>query len=280
MDDSKTAESPAPQTDRSQLLFALRWPLALLTVVALLVFGSLAAYYLTLKQAADGAAALGDAASDVAGRVADRAEQLAESFFTGDVTESFVSSMPKFDRSGVGRLEVASMELTEKLARADERRAFFDVVPLGKTKVEIEVPVTYRYHVPVSGEWRLEIHGPVCLVVAPPLEPTLPPAIHTDRLQTSSQEDLLRFDAGEQMAELQRNLTPRLSRRAASPAYLDLVRDEARRGVADFVRSWLLDQEFWVDDRFATIRVVFADEIEGPVDGEIEAPPAPTLDPG
>ena len=272
MDDSKTAESPAPQTDRSQLLFALRWPLALLTVVALLVFGSLAAYYLTLKQAADGAAALGDAASDVAGRVADRAEQLAESFFTGDVTESFVSSMPKFDRSGVGRLEVASMELTEKLARADERRAFFDVVPLGKTKVEIEVPVTYRYHVPVSGEWRLEIHGPVCLVVAPPLEPTLPPAIHTDRLQTSSQEDLLRFDAGEQMAELQRNLTPRLSRRAASPAYLDLVRDEARRGVADFVRSWLLDQEFWVDDRFATIRVVFADEIE--------APPAPTLDPG
>lgn len=268
-------EAPAAgrRADRHELLLALRWPLAIFGIVALLVVGGLGAYLLTLRQAAAGVGTLGDAA----GRVADRAERLASSFFTGDVTERFVSSMPQFDRSGVGRLEVASMVLTERLTRADERRAFFDVVPLGTTTVEIEVPVTYRYHVPVSGEWRLEIHGPVCLVLAPPLEPTLPPAIHTDRLRTRSQEDLLRFDAGEQMAELQRNLTPRLSRRASSDAYLELVRDEARRGVADFVRSWLLDQEFWVDDRFATIRVVFADETPT---ADLEAPPAPQQDPG
>ncbi|MEM1180297.1 MAG: hypothetical protein AAGM22_18280 [Acidobacteriota bacterium] len=270
--DTQDAEkAPSPQSRRDVIL-ALRWPATLLLGTLLLIIGALVAYKFTLDGAARGAEGLGRAAD----AVADRAERMASAFFTGDVTESFISSMPEIDRSGVGRLEVAALVLTEKLARADERRMFFDVVPLGTTKVEIEVPVTYRYHVPVTGDWHIEVRGPVCLVIAPPLEPTLPPAIHTDRLRSTSEEGLLRFDAGEQMAELQRSLTPRLSQRAASPQYMELVRDEARRGVADFVRAWLLRQDFWVDDRFSTIRVVFADEPEsGPT-----PPPTPAEGPG
>jgi len=77
---------------------------------------------------------------------------------------------------------------------------------------------------------------------------------------------------------------PRLADRASSERYRDLVREEARRGVADFVRKWLLSQEFWTDDRFSTVKVIFPDEVtahevEGPTapvvlrSGEVEPPP-------
>ncbi|MEM6793328.1 MAG: hypothetical protein AAF725_05070 [Acidobacteriota bacterium] len=260
---SHPPSSPATPNDadrRDSKLVALRWPLALsLTAIVLSGF-ALLAYWLTLSQAAAG----GRAARDAAGAMADRAGEIAGAFFSGDVTESFLSSMPELDRSGTGRLEVASAVITETLSRSDERRVAWDLLPLGKTTVEIEVPVTYRYHVAVQGEWKIEIRGPVCLVSAPALTATLPPAIHTDRLRTRTEESMLRFDAGEQMLDLQRSLTPRLSQRAESPQYRDLMREEARRAVANFVRTFLLDQDYWRDDAFATIKVSFADESEDP----------------
>ncbi|MEO1370592.1 MAG: hypothetical protein AAFX50_25700, partial [Acidobacteriota bacterium] len=134
-------------SSRRDLILALRWPAALVLMLLVVVVGALVAYRQTLDGAARGVEGVGKAA----GAVADRAERVAAAFFTGDVTESFMSSMPEIGRSGGGRLEVASLVLTEKLSRADERRMFFDVVPLGTPTVEIELPVTYRYHVPVAG---------------------------------------------------------------------------------------------------------------------------------
>lgn len=247
--------------ERRSLLVELRWPLAVLLLAVVALFG----YWLTLYQAARGARAVGDAAAGAA----DRIERMAGTFFTGDVTERFVSSMPKVERTDEGRLEVASMEITESLRRTDERRMLWDLLSLGRTTVEIEVPVTYRYYVRLEDEWKVEIHGPVALVEAPAIRPTLPPAIHTDRMRVRTEEDLLRFDVDEREDEARRSLTPRLSQRAASDAYVDLVREEARRRVARFVRQWLLDQDFWTDDRFATIKVRFADEV---IESSLDAP--------
>ncbi|MEM9598989.1 MAG: hypothetical protein AAGD06_32270 [Acidobacteriota bacterium] len=255
---------PEPRNDRNDLILALRWPLVLF---ALAVLGFLA-YRETLDRAGEGARAVGE----LAGSAADRAQQLAEGLFTGDVTERFVSSMPKVDRSGEGRLEVARAEIVERFNRRDERRMFFDVLPLGITEVEIEVPVTYRYHVVLEAEWQIEVRGPVCLVFAPEIRPSLPPSIHTDRMRSRAQQDLLRFDGAEQLESLRRSLTPRLSERAASPGHTDLVREEARRAVETFVRTWLLDQEFWVDDRFSTVRVIFPDELDTAVGAESAGP--------
>lgn len=238
---------------RPSLMVQLRWPL----VVVVLALLGLLGYWLTLHQAAQGARAVGDAAAGAA----DRIERMAGSFFTGDVTERFVSSMPEVERADEGRLEVASMEITERLERTDERRMLWDLLSLGRTTVEIEVPVTYRYHLRLEDEWQVEVHGPVALVEAPAIRATLPPAIHTGRMRVRTEEDLLRFDADEREDEARRSLTPRLSQRAASNAYVDLVREEARRRVARFVRQWLLDQDFWTDDRFATIKIRFADEV-------------------
>jgi hypothetical protein len=89
-------------------------------------------------------------------------------------------------------------------------------------------------------------------------------------MQKRSERGWLRLDLEQQMDELERSLTPTLSARAASAQTLALVREPARRRVAEFVRDWLLREDHWRDDRFTAITVVFADE-------RPSGPPAPTL---
>ena len=79
-------------------------------------------------------------------------------------------------------------------------------------------------------------------------------------MQKRSESGWARFDAREQMAELERSLTPRLARHAADSRRLAIVREECRKTVAEFVRDWLLKEDHWRKDRFSTIKVVFADE--------------------
>ena len=258
------AETPPPSTSSPSPWIALRWP-ALVFGIALLAF---LAYRETLDRAGDSAKALGEAAQGVAGAAADRMQAMAEGFFSGDVTESFVSSMPQVEDAGQGRLEVATAEIVEHLSRSEEKRMAWDLISMGTTSVEIEVPVTYRYHLRLDEAWKIEIHGPVCLVTAPAIRPSLPPAIHTDRMRSRTDEGMLSFDGAAQLDTLQRSLTPRLMERAKSPKHTDMVREPARRTVERFVRTWLLQQAYWTDDRFATIRVRFADELgdEAPTD--------------
>ncbi|MEL7059278.1 MAG: hypothetical protein AAGN46_04530 [Acidobacteriota bacterium] len=204
----------------------------------------------------------GERAAEAIGRGAvDSVERVAEAFFTGDITERFLSSIPEIERAG-GRLEVAAAEIIETFERTDARRAFWDAVPLGTTEVKIQVPVTYRYVVGLDDGWEITRRGTVCVVRAPELQPTLPPAIHTDRLFSEARASGLRGDAEEQLAQLQRSLTPRLSVRAASPGHKDLVRDEARRTIATFVRAWLLAEDAWREDLFHSVVVIFPDEEE------------------
>ena len=79
-------------------------------------------------------------------------------------------------------------------------------------------------------------------------------------MRKHSEAGWARFDAREQMAELERSITPRLTRLAGDPRRLALVREECRKTVAEFVRDWLLREDHWRQDRFSSIKVVFADE--------------------
>jgi hypothetical protein len=247
------------KTDWGAVLVSYRWPLALVAL-ALVALGF---YLVTLRLAAKAA---GQVERLVAG-AAEHAEAMARGFLTGNVTETFLASIPEIADSGGGRLEVASAEITETFTRSDERRIFWDVVPLGTTVTEIRVPVTYRYHLRLDDPWRVEVSGHTCLVFAPRLRPTQPPAIHTDGMSKRAQQDWLRFDAEAQLAELERSLTPRLEARAAGAKHLALVREASRRTVAKFVRAWLLREDQWREDRVQAVTVVFADE-------EVTAPDA------
>ena len=112
--------------------------------------------------------------------------------------------------------------------------------------------------------------GQTCLVVAPPIRPSLPPAIHTDRMEKRSEAGWARFNAQRQLDALERGITPTLNRYAMDPRHLDLVRDKCRQTVAEFVRTWLLREDQWRTDRFHTITVLFADE---PTAAPVQRPP-------
>ncbi|HSM14732.1 MAG TPA: hypothetical protein VLA66_11765 [Thermoanaerobaculia bacterium] len=186
----------------------------------------------------------------------------ARGLLSGDVTTRFLSSLPEVEAPRAGRLELAVATTTETFQRTDERRALWDLVPLGSTTVEIRVPVVWRYHVPMDGAWQAIVEGDRMTVVAPPLRPSLPPALRTDRMERRSESGWLRFDAEEQMARLEREIVPLLVARARDPRHLALVREPARRALAEFAHGWLAGFGAWGAEAVNTIEVRFADEPE------------------
>jgi hypothetical protein len=195
------------------------------------------------------------------------AAEIAERFRTGRITTTFTEALPRLSGGGA-LLELASFEATETLRRTDRRSVLFDLIPLGTNVTEIRVPVTYRYHVVLADPWQLSVRGPVCHVRAPRLRPSLPPAIHTDRMEKRSERGWARWDVERQMEELERSLTPVLAARAGRPAQAALVREPCRRQLAGLVRTWLLGERQWGDRRFTAVTVAFADEEEAPASRE------------
>ncbi len=192
--------------------------------------------------------------------VLDRTAGIAAKFRQQHITETFTSALPILARTPGGALELATATSTETLTRTDERTIAWDMFYLGKTVSEISAPVTYRYHLNLRDAWKLDVSGNTCIVRAPAIRPSLPPSIHTEGMKKRSESGWARFDAREQMAELERSLTPRLTRNAEDPRRLAIVREECRKTVAEFVRDWLLREDHWRKDRFDTIKVVFTDE--------------------
>lgn len=192
--------------------------------------------------------------------ILDRMDGIAGKFRQQHITETFLSALPSLARTPGGALELATATSVETVTRTDERKIAWDMIYLGKTVSEISVPVTYRYHLLLRDDWKLEVVGSTCVVRAPAIRPSLPPAIHTDGMQKRSEAGWARFDAREQLAELERSLTPRLARTAGDPRRLALVREECRKTVAEFVRDWLLREDHWRKDRFTAIQVIFTDE--------------------
>ena len=68
------------------------------------------------------------------------------------------------------------------------------------------------------------------------------------------------------------SITPRLTSHASSDTHLNLVREHARKTVAEFVRQWLMKEDHWREDRFRTVTVIFAEEAEAD-----DFPAKPTL---
>ena len=247
-----TTETRERRSVRMEILRALRWPAVVLGL------GLIA--YLAVHEMARTAREGGRAAAEAVGELGRGAVDIAAAFRTGTITNTFISAIPSFAPDNGTRLEVAAFETVEILRITDELRVGWDLVSLGTTASEISVAVTYRYHVRLDEPWRLEVEGQSCVVHAPPIRPTLPPAIDTGRMEKHSESGWLRFNEDEQMENLERGVTAVLSERAVDSAHLELVRERCRRRVAEFVRSWLLLEDHWRSDRFRSVTVVFADE--------------------
>jgi len=235
-----------------QILHTIRWPLVVVTLALL----SLIAVHELRETAREG----GRATAEAVRAVGASAAEIASRFKTGTITTTFISAIPRLVADGGTLLELAAFEATEIITRTDDKRIFFDMVPLGSTVSEIRVPVTYRYHLRLDEEWRLDVADGLCVVHAPPIRPTQPPAIHTHRMEKRSESGWLRFNEDEEMESLERSLTPTLVARAGNAEHLELVRERCRTRVAEFVRSWLLLEEQWGPGRFTRVEVIFADE--------------------
>jgi hypothetical protein len=232
---------------------ALRWPVVILAVAMLV--------YLVFHQIGRTAREGGRAATEVMRELGENAVDIAAAFTSGTITTTFISAIPSFSPGGGARLELAAFEAMEILRNSDELRIGWDLIPLGTTVTEIRVPVTYRYHLRFDESWLLEVEGQSCVVYAPDIRPTLPPAIDTGRMERFSERGWLRFNEEEQMEELEKSITAVLSERAADPRHLEMVRERCRLEVAEFVRSWLLIEDHWREDRFRSVTVIFADEV-------------------
>ncbi|MGH1365253.1 MAG: hypothetical protein ACRBF0_16955 [Calditrichia bacterium] len=184
---------------------------------------------------------------------------------TDDSLETqFMMDIPTIFRSPGGDLEVAAFKTTEGLSRTTIAKLPFSdwEIPGTRTITEIQIPVTYRYHVRMRENWNIELRNGVCLVSAPKMRPTLPPAVHTDQMRIYSDEGLFAWDGQAELQRMFHELTPTFEENASSDRNLELIRDEARETVAEFVQAWLIDRGEWNRQNVEVITVVFAGEPE------------------
>ena len=161
-------------------------------------------------------------------------------------------------RTSGGLLEVSTIKASEQFDVSKDHT--FLGIPLGNTATHIRVPVVYRYHIELAPDWRILLRDKTFIVVAPPVKPSLPVAMDTTRLETRSSGAWSFFTGKTQLVELEKSITPSLATKAASPVYIQLQREAARKTTAEFVAKWLITQERWKSASAFPIHVFFADE--------------------
>lgn len=191
-----------------------------------------------------------------------------------DIETRFTESITRIVSTNGDILEVATLETNETVTRFDIKTLFNELVYLGTTVSEIRTPVVYRYHIKLSDGWGLQVQEGQCFVRAPALRPSQPPAVRTEGMEKKSEAGWLRFNADDNLATLEKELTPTLEKRAGNKAHLDNIREAARKSVAEFVKKWLLDDARRDDgtSQIRSITVIFPDDAQPPA-GPVTLPP-------
>lgn len=164
-----------------------------------------------------------------------------------NLTVAFQSAIPTLTQEL--NLEVATAKYVEKLVLEDA--GFW-----GTNRVEIEVPVTYRYHICLRDPWQLDDHGHTLIVASPRLRAAQPPALHTDQLNIKMERGGFRFSPTELREQALQQLTPMLNGLAEDERRVALIRETARAAAKTFVRQWLMREGEWAR-RFHSIELEF-----------------------
>jgi hypothetical protein len=179
-------------------------------------------------------------------------------FNSRNITSHFIAAIPEL--TAELNLELATATQTETFTRHDTKK-LWGLFDLGTSTVQIRVPVTYRYHLRLREAWRLGVAGQKVTVEAPAIRPSLPPAIHTDKLEQLAVRGWGRGGTGGLMEALHRDLTPMLVRNAGDEKYLALVRRQCWCSVAGFVKLRLEREGQW-GGHFTEIEVRFPGETD------------------
>lgn len=169
-------------------------------------------------------------------------------------------------------LEVASpMKTTEIFRKSDSRYAAWGWVYMGTATSEIKVPAVYRFHIKLSEMKKARLKDGVLTIETPPAQPSLPVAIDTSGMEKKTDGTWLRLDTAQQLAELEKSITPELNARAAR--HLTTIREIARSDIQKFVQKWVVESHQDYRDQIKAVRIVFPDE---PLEADASKPPLPT----
>jgi hypothetical protein len=186
---------------------------------------------------------------------------LAEHFQKQTISHTFRENVRRIASTQGDVLELATMDTEETVTKYDTKTLFNDAVYLGTTVAEIRAMVVYRYHLKLSDEWDLAVENGRCMVIAPRIRPSLPPAIRTETMEKKAEAGWFRFNASENMAALEKGMTSILEARAAAPGKIQHVREASRLSVAKFVQNWVLkEQKAHEQMAIREIVVIFPDE--------------------
>lgn len=156
-------------------------------------------------------------------------------------------------------LEVASpMKTMETFSKSDVRFAAWGWVYLGSATSEIKVPATYRFHIKLSEMKQARLDGSVLVVTAPMIRPSLPVAFDTAAMEKKTDDTWLRFDAAQQLADLEKTVTPALAVRAIG--HVATVRETARRDIEEFVQKWIVESHPDYRSQIKAVKVIFPGE--------------------
>ncbi len=247
--------------DNFKLQRGFPWGIAVVAGTIVLLGVSALMAYLYLKT--------GHAIFSVAEKVVQKAPEIAQNFKTGKITQTFRESIPHLASTQGDVLELAVARSDETFKRSDEKRIGWDYIYLGTTVAEIRAPVTFRYHLRLSETWRLASREQVCVVLAPQIRPSLPPAIHTTDMEKRAESGWARFDKNDKLDALEKSMSEQLEQRAMDSTRLALVRETCRQSVAEFVKRWLIREQHWGTNRFTAIGVVFPDEVAATSDRDL-----------
>src|SRR5205814_396994 len=140
----------------------------------------------------------------------------------------------------------------------DVRFAAWGWVYLGTAISEIKVPATYRFHVKLSELRQARLDDTILIVTVPVIYPTLPVAFDTTAMEKKANGTWLRFDADQQLADLEKSLTPALAARATQ--HVNTVRENARRDIEEFVQKWIVETRPDYREQIRAVKVIFPGE--------------------
>ncbi|SVE18672.1 uncharacterized protein METZ01_LOCUS471526, partial [marine metagenome] len=210
--------APAPRSSGKNFT-EWRWPVVILSLGLM----ALIAFLYSLNAAKNTTVGTAKEIRETVKEVGEAAVTIAENFQQAKITETFVESLPEVEGTGEGNLMVAKMKNTKTFKRTEKLTILWNKISLGTTVTEIKVPATFRYHIKLSDPWKLEVREQQCIVIAPALKATTPVAIHTNEIEKRSDEGWARFNADEQMAGLEKSLTPRLNQHARSKEHMNVI---------------------------------------------------------
>lgn len=181
--------------------------------------------------------------------------RVAEAFYQGTVTTSFIGYATEVH--GSSYLQFATLEETEVFRREDRATALWGTLELPEVVVEATAPVETTYYVDLDGRWDFEAEGRRIFVVAPPIRFNKP-AVDASKIRYEVRSDSLLRDETEAIERLREGITHLSMRRAKDN--IPLVRETGRREIERFVEVWLAER--FVDGGDYVVDVVFRDELD------------------